>query len=514
MKSDINRHKLLPLVISSILILGFILAYRPVFEKLFKRWAIGDNSYCYLVVPLFLYLCQEKARDFRFLEFSWNYPGLLPLFLSIGLIVIGELGSVETLLYTGIWGCLVGMCIILYGWRTKFLVFPFIILFFVVPLPPFINRILTFKLKMAASSLSVGMLRAIGVSVMQEGNVIDLGLDQLQVADACSGLRYFMPMILMALLIGYFFSKGWWRRTVLLVLVVPLTVFLNGLRIFATGLLTINGHKELAHGFSHDFAGWLGFMVAGAMLVLAAFLLRKIWPYPQEGPEEGRLITEPEKRYDGYLRPVILAGIICLLFAGSGYALRGMSSSFIQPKRTTFDSFPMKIGRWEGKRSYLSKKILNALWADDYLYADYHKKGSPNVIHLFIPYYKYQGTRHTAHAPQSCLLGGGWAMANATEYLVKAGDRDKIKVMLMLMEKGNARLLSSYFFFERGRVITSPWLNKFYLIWDSITRRRTDGALVRVEMPIASGQSVEDVFSELEDFLTGVWPLLPDYVPE
>ncbi len=293
----------------------------------------------------------------------------MPILLSIGLIIIGEIGSVETLLYTGLWGCLVGLAIILYGWRIRHLVFPLVILFFIVPLPPFINKMLTFKMKVAASTLSVEMLRAVGVSVMQEGNIIDLGIEQMQVVDACSGLRYFMPMILMALLVGYFFTKTWWRRTILLVLVVPLTVVMNGLRIFVTGILTINGHKELAQGFFHDFAGWLGFMAAGAILVFVSFLLKKIWPYSKVDPVKGTPDKETVDSQRGLAKPVALALILCFLFAGSGYALRGMSSSFIQPERMTFESFPMKIGAWEGKREYLSEEILNALWSDDEAYA-------------------------------------------------------------------------------------------------------------------------------------------------
>ena len=501
---------------SALLIISacFIVGYWPAFQKLMIRWDSGDNSYCYLIIPMFIYLCWDKKNTFKFLDISWNPWGLLPILLSIGLIIIGELGSVETLLYTGLWGCVVGIVAVLYGWRSRHLVFPLIILFFIVPLPPFINKMLTFKMKMAASTLSVEMLRAVGVSVMQEGNIIDLGIEQMQVVDACSGLRYFMPMILMALLVGYFFTKTWWRRAILLVLVVPLTVVMNGLRIFATGILTINGQKELAQGFSHDFAGWLGFMAAGAILVFVSFLLKKIWPYSKVDPVKGTPDKETADSQLGRAKPVALALILCFLFAGSGYALRGMSSSFIQPERMTFESFPMKIGEWEGKREYLSEKILNSLWSDDYVKASFRKEGSHNIIYLLVPYYEYQGTRHTAHAPQSCLLGGGWALINSKEYVSRPDHDSEVKMRTMLMEKGSARLLSSYFFFQRGRVITSPWANKFYLIWDSITKRRTDGALVRIEMGIAPGQSIDEAYAALDDFLSGVWPLLPDYVPE
>ena len=138
---------------------------------------------------------------------------------------------------------------------------------------------------------------------------------------------------------------------------------------------------------------------------------------------------------------------------------------------------------------------------------------SGNAIHLLIPFYEYQSTRHTAHAPQSCLLGGGWALTDSKERTVTMDDGQQIKLMTMKLQKGNDKILGSYFFFMRGRVITSPWLNKLYLMWDSFTKQRTDGALVRAEMVVAPGQSVEEAWEELAGFIEGLWGILPAYVP-
>ncbi len=268
-------------LIPGILTAVFLVSFWPAIQKLSIRWDSGDDSYCYLIVPLFLYLCWERRDKFDFSGFSYEWIGLFPVILSLGLILVGEVGSVETLGYIGLWGCVVGISISLYGTRMKELSFPLLILLFIVPLPPFVNRLLTFQMKMAASKLAVEMLRAVGTSVTQTGNIIDLGVQQLQVVDACSGLRYFMPLILMALLVGYFFSNGFRRRAVLLVLVVPLAILVNGFRIFGSGLLILNGHKELAEGFTHDFTGWLVFIIAGGSLLLVSYTMKFIGQNPR-----------------------------------------------------------------------------------------------------------------------------------------------------------------------------------------------------------------------------------------
>jgi len=541
---------LLPLV----MLTCFAIAYWPIFQKLEKQWSTGDNSYCYLIVPLFLYLLYDKKDRFSFADLSWSLWGLIPIVFSGVLIVIGELGSVRALMFMGIWGSVVGLCVMLYGKRTRHLLFPLLILAFIVPLPPFVNQVLTFKLKMAASKLSVWMLRAVGVSVVLEGNIIDIGVDKLQVVDACSGLRYFMPMILLALLIGYFFVKGRWRWTVLILLIVPLSIFINSIRIWISGLLIVNGHPELASNLFHDFSGWLMFMIAGVILVAVALILKRIGhrftqthtdqeriishrptPVPSAGatgqvqtytdisscgPAEGKdVIALRENRnpdanqIGGWLKPTLITITLCLLFTGSGWALKQIPSSSNLPHRMSFEHFPMTIGDWQGKREYISDNILKALWADDYVTARYFKPGSPNMMYLLIPFYNYQVTNHTAHAPQACILGGGFSLVRSKTHLVRVSPDRDIEIMTMILEKGDTRLLGSYFFLQKGRVITSPWMNKFYLIWDGITKQRTDGALVRAEMTVAPGQSMDEAYGELEEFIVKLWPILPDYIP-
>jgi EpsI family protein len=232
-------------------------------------------------------------------------------------------------------------------------------------------------------------------------------------------------------------------------------------------------------------------------------------------PKDPNVLNEPDERVTvGWTKPIVLTAIVCLMFVTSGYALKKIPSARNLPQREDFKSFPMQIGNWQGKRSYIEQEILDQLWADDYVQATYFKPRSSNVIHVLIPFYEYQSTRHTAHAPQSCLLGGGWALTESKERTINLGDGKQITLMTMNLAKGNAKVLGSYFFFMRGRVITSPWINKFYLMWDSFSRQRTDGALVRAEMVLAPGQSTDEAWGELAGFISGLWEVLPRYVPK
>jgi EpsI family protein len=102
---------------------------------------------------------------------------------------------------------------------------------------------------------------------------------------------------------------------------------------------------------------------------------------------------------------------------------------------------------------------------------------------------------------------------NSADRVVRLND-DSITIRVMIMKKDEMRLIASYFFFQRGRVITSPWMNKAYLMWDALTRKRTDGALVRVELILGENKTLSGAFADLELFLGHLWPILPQYIPE
>ena len=104
-----------------------------------------------------------------------------------------------------------------------------------------------------------------------------------------------------------------------------------------------------------------------------------------------------------------------------------------------------------------------------------------------ISWYAHQTVEHAAHAPTSCLLGGGWDLISK-RVLPPADKGRAFPVTQVLLGKGDQRLVSNFWLLQRGRVVTSEWLNKWYLVQDALLQQRTDGALVRVEMAVPRGR--------------------------
>jgi exosortase D (VPLPA-CTERM-specific) len=421
-----------------------------------------------------------------------------------------------SLTFLSTWLSIIGVIFLLFGWKTvRALAYPFVVLAFMIPLPPFINNLLTFKIKLLSSYLSAKIMQAAGLSVFLEGNIIDIGVMQLQVVDACSGLRYVFPLLLMGLVVAYLFHKRWWERGIIILITIPISIFANALRIAMTGLLAVITSKETAEGFFHGFSSWLIFIFSLAFLAILSIGLKLTDRIKANGKDavnnnQGRHCRgEKNKR----LRPAFL-WIAAIIFVVAWGLHSNLAADQIVQDRKTFEEFPMEMGPWMGEKILLRDEIRDSLWADDYIQIQYRNRVSHMMIILFIPYYEVQGVRNTAHSPVSCLVGSGYAPISRRIIVREMPDfLGTVKIRQMVLEKEGRRLLSNYWFQQRGRWIASEYLNKWYLFWDSITKGRADGALVRIEMPLQQGQEVDAAQTMVDEFTRLLAEVLPEYVP-
>ncbi len=186
----------------------------------------------------------------------------------------------------------------------------------------------------------------------------------------------------------------------------------------------------------------------------------------------------------------------------------------VPPTRAGFEEFPVQIGEWAGRRGALEPVYLDALRLDDYLLADYHNTdGVP--LNFYVAYYQSQRSNHRAHSPIQCIPGGGWTISNLERRSLQvAGQSRPLPVNRLVISLGSQQQLVYYWFQERGRILTDENLVKWYIFWDALTRNRTDGALVRLIVPITPGAREADLDAKMQRFLALVEPRLNQYVPD
>ena len=106
-------------------------------------------------------------------------------------------------------------------------------------------------------------------------------------------------------------------------------------------------------------------------------------------------------------------------------------------------------------------------------------------------------------------------MSSLTDELVEgvAIDGTPLHVNRSLIEMGEKKQIVYYWFQQRGRSITNEYAVKWYIFWDALTRNRTDGALVRIIAPVATGETVADVDKRLIQFMGSISPLIHNLIP-
>ncbi|HKT73910.1 MAG TPA: VPLPA-CTERM-specific exosortase XrtD [Steroidobacteraceae bacterium] len=530
LRSPIPRYALLALAIVAALLL-----FAPALGELYGIWnAQPEYSYGILIPALSAFLVWRERDRIRGLTFTGSWYGLPLIFLGLLLRLVGELSTMPTITHYAILLVLYGLILGLAGAAIfRQLLMPLLILVFMVPLPPFLSEQLSLQLQLLSSQIGVWVIRAAGISVFVEGNLIDLGNYQLQVAEACSGLRYLFPLMTLAFLIAYTFRGPLWKRAIVFISSIPITILMNSLRIGIIGITVDRWGSKMAEGLLHEFEGWVIFMISSILVLLTAVMLAKPWRRARASSALNTPATASagvrglaERAVAGRPAPLILQPLPSFqrvpasFVAATALVAVGVAVEFtipqrpeVRPPRADFVEFPSHIGEWVGKRDSLQPLILDTLKLDDYLLADY-RRADGALINFYVAYYGSQRGGMSIHTPRLCLPGGGWEIRSFERYFLHAKDGSSWPVNRVLIEQGNQRELVYYWFQERGRRLTSEYVVRWYLFWDSLRQNRTDGALVRLVVPIPTGETADSVDEKLTSFAALTRSPLKAYLPD
>jgi exosortase D (VPLPA-CTERM-specific) len=518
-----------PIWVATLLTIVAVAAFAPfarVLGDVYNIWNLKpEYSHGIMIPVLSAFLIWRQRAQLRLLPFTGSWYGLALIVAGLVLRFVGVLTTMQTLQHYAFLLVLYGLVLTLVGPAIfRRLWMPLLILIFAVPLPSVFNNALSLQLQLLSSQLGVWIIRAAGVSVLLEGNVIDLGSYQLEVAEACSGLRYLLPLMTLAFIVAYLFRGALWKRVTLFLASIPITVVMNSVRIGFIGITVDHWGVGMAEGALHDFEGWLVFMFSTAALILTAFGLSRVGQsrVPWQEAFNFNVTAVPAKQgaraagdsptgWQGVPHPFIAASVLVMVGAALDFAVPTPVSH--APARTSLYEFPTQVGDWVGRRDTLQNVYLDALRLDDYALADYRGPDG-QLVNFYAAYYQSQDSSRAIHSPHDCIPGGGWEITRFEQrnFPVEGG-AGAFKVNRAVVQLGGHRQIVYYWFQERGRHFTSEYAARWYLFWDAITRKRTDGALVRFVAPVNSGADEADVDARIMRLATVIEPTLSRYVP-
>jgi EpsI family protein len=205
--------------------------------------------------------------------------------------------------------------------------------------------------------------------------------------------------------------------------------------------------------------------------------------------------------------------IAVVILMTAGFLLRSVSHGEETPIHKSLTTFPLQIGSWSGTEQAFAADILQALKVDDYLLRHYQQEQGA-AIGLYVGYYKSMRQGATYHSPKNCLPGSGWYFVDTGKSPLAVVDRHgrPVEINKFIIQKGLDKQLVLYWYQDRGRIITSEYWAKMFMVVDAITRNRTDGAFVRITVPF-SNQSEEEMLAQGKAFAEQIFPLLQEYLP-
>jgi EpsI family protein len=181
-------------------------------------------------------------------------------------------------------------------------------------------------------------------------------------------------------------------------------------------------------------------------------------------------------------------------------------------ERKVLNDFPETVGQWQkiGTDKTLDDETLKVLRASDYLLRDFQKPQG-TVANLYVGYYASQRTGATYHSPLNCLPGSGWTLSEPGKATIALPDGSSFVANKYIIQSGEFKNMMVYWYQGRGRTIASEYWGKIYTVLDSVSMRRSDGAMVRVTVPITDSEQVAE--QSAIEFASAATAVLPQFVP-
>lgn len=500
---------------------GAALVFQRGIEELLIAWQTPEYSHGPLIPVLsgLMFLRELKAFPPNPGEVRDRWPGVVVVIFSLLLGLVGNFVQIGDIVAYALILWVAGVLLTSFGWSTgKHFWPPVLHLVYMLPLPGALYYGVSTWLQMVSSELSVWILQMMRVPVFLDGNIIDLGVMKLQVAEACSGLRYLFPIMSFSYIFAVLYRGPVWHKAVLLISAAPITVVMNSVRIAVASVIANTWGVETVEGFTHFFEGWVIFMLC------IVFLFGLAWFMMQLHPDKPTLAEALDLDTTGLgaqalrirlIRPSAALIVGAVLAAGAGVALKVMPQrELAQVERDPFALFPRELGAWQSTPpQFLDAETEMVLAADDYYSVSLISAEAEAPVQLFMAWYRDLMTGGT-HSPTVCLPGAGWEIA-ALEQIDAPADASGAPFTLnrAVIQNGVNRMMVYYWYDQQGIRTPSSWRAKMLLTLTKARTGRSDGALVRLITAIDPNEDDAAAEARLIEAVREVVKPLPRFVP-
>jgi EpsI family protein len=499
------------------------LCYAGIVRTLADTWITNSlYSYGFATVIISAYLLWTRSDRLRDLEWHRDYILGVPVILAgVAMLVVGRLGLFTSVQEVSLLVTLSGFVLLFFGREIFGCVwFPLWYVLLGIPVWDYLIGTLQPHSQELSARIASNLLQTIGIPVLREGTSIALPNVTLEVMRECSGVNQLLAIITMTLPAAYLWLRSLTRRVALVSLAVVVAYLSNGIRIALVGFLAYHGMGAGDLRGMHLFEG-LAVSASGYVVLLAVLSIlsrgernrdRAQQPHA-DTDSRGSIVPQFAIEY-GMSLIVIAIAVSPMLFQSADIRLAADLGTF--PNQIDAWRLDTTVRRSSDKFPAIEDELIRAYPTptgehhfadlDDELVRTYHNDAGQR-LRLYIGYHRSQRDGKELVGETGHLLN-----VAATPLNVSFGNEEIELREVQQNLAGNSRGLF-YCYVINGRVLSNLYLAKRYMVWDALTRRRTNGAVVMVAW--GSGSIVDAEVSRLNaaEFMRAVLPLLPKFIP-
>ena len=496
------RRTVIALCAVAAVVIAALWGFSGMFRRAYAIYAFAeeeDMSFGWFV-PLFsLYVLWTQrvavAAAIRGGRFSWG--GLAACVPFLCLALLGTRGVQLRLEQLGFIGLCVTVPWTFFGWRcARLFLFPAGYLLFCIPMATFLDFV-TIHLRYLASNTSLWVLNGFGFDAVRDGTaVISRGAHgfAVDVAEPCSGLRSLFALMALTAGYAYFNQPTWTRRAMLFACSVPLAVAGNVARIVSICVLASCTDPQFATGFYHDYSGYIVFIVAIALMVLAGEIIDRAFGVrrrEEKAPCAEASSSAAECGGTGIVALPAAAFLVAVL------VFQGCTPAATVAKAPDV-AFPEIAGYETDDAKYaaaqeISEAELKILPKDTSVVKKMYV--SKTGAHVLVSFVIGGTSRASIHRPELCLPSQGFVLSNPRNF--DAGGRPWHAIDIA--KPGGASAVEAYTFFNQEGFRTASHTRR---IWKDVLDRSVLNRVDRwVMLTVHSGGLTEQ---ELRAFLASL----------
>ena len=426
-----------------------------------------------------------------------NYWGVPILAFLAAVWLLARLGAVLVVQQFAVVAMLPAVVFTVLGWPvTRAVLFPLAFLMFAVPF----GEELVQPLQHYTAIFTVRALQLCGVPVFRDGWLIVIPSGSWQVAEACAGVRYVIPSVILGCLFSYcvYTSRG--RRLAFIFLCFVSAILANGIRAYGIVMLAHLSNNRLAIGVDHLIAGWIFFSVVVCLL----FYVGLRWREPAENNAPGDDAVKEGKATPVAASPkaLVLAAVGTVIVLGSALCIAHILSRPIYGHGKIAIPDPAVTAPWQPVQRTDESWKPNFAGASAQFSKRYAAGGK--IVHLYIAFYRnnqMQGAELIT-AENALFDETQWLLINAGATRAAAGHASVSVEQLIIKSVDSSRVVWRWYRVA-GVSTSSRYVAKVLEIKSRVFGKRKGSALVALSVDMENGDA-QDAAETLRSFLRHV----------